>query len=64
MIIKPEIIKSLRVKNNLTQENMAEKLKISRAKYMYIENNPMTMKVSTMVALTDIFNCELAELFE
>ena len=39
-MIATAIIKGLRTKHGYTQDDMAQKLKISRATYINLENNP------------------------
>lgn len=56
-------IKSLRVRAGLTQEQTAEKLKMSRANYILLENNPGKIKTNTYFELCKIFNCSINEFF-
>lgn len=56
-------LKSLRVKQGLTQEKTAEILGVSRATYVEYETRPENVKIETYNKLCDIFNCELVDFF-
>jgi len=63
-------LKRLRVRGNkLTMEQTIAQLQlkgieVSKSKYAKLETNRMNIKVSELVALSQIFNCEIAEFFE
>lgn len=71
--IRPDLdiganIRDLRVSCKLTQDMVIAKMQImgisiSRSTYAKIESNLMNIKVSELVALTYIFNCEFNDFF-
>lgn len=59
-----EFIKEQRVKRNLTQENLASELGISRPTYMQIEYGRREITVSEAKKLASIFNISLIDFLE
>lgn len=57
-------IKSNRVRCGLTQEDMANKLGISRVTYCDYETNPQRLKIETLQFIADILYCDLADFFK
>ena len=57
-------IKSNRVRYGLSQEDMADKLGISRVTYCDYEANPQRLKVETLQMIADILCCNLADFFK
>lgn len=55
--------KSLRVKSGLLQEDVAKLLGTSRSRFSVYENNPWTMKLSTLFKLCFIYRCDLNNFF-
>ena len=56
-------IKSYRVRSGYTQEQMAEKLGITRISYCDYEVNVQKVKIETLQKIADILQCELADFF-
>ena len=61
-------IRNLRLKSNLTQEQVITKLQLrgldtSRSSYSQIENGTYNIKVSELVALKSIFACSFDDFF-
>ena len=61
-------IQKMRYQNKLTQEQVIARMKlmglpISKSSYAKIETNRMNIKVSELVALREIFQCEYGEFF-
>lgn len=61
-------IRTLRKKNNLTQEQVATKLQLqgirmSRDFYSHIECGDYNIRISELAALRRIFNCEYNDFF-
>lgn len=54
-------IRSLRVKADLTQEEVAKTLGITRQQYSLYEKEPLKIKVETLLKLADILNCEVED---
>lgn len=71
--IRPDLdigsnIRNLRLSCKLTQDSVVAKmqlmgLSISRSTYAKIETNLMNIKVSELVALASVFNCEFNDFF-
>ena len=58
-------LKSLREKNNLTQEELAEKADISYKNIQYLEaQNPTCPSLITLHKIAKAFNISLAQLFK
>ncbi|MBU2545091.1 DUF4065 domain-containing protein [Patescibacteria group bacterium] len=56
-----KLIKDLRIKKKLKQEEVAEKLEISRSSYIAFEQGKTELNFSQMVKLSDIFGISLEE---
>lgn len=56
-------LRVLRVRNNLTQEEMSKKLGVSRMTYTFIENGERIGKMQFWIALQDAFNIPDEEMF-
>lgn len=56
-------LKELRKTENLTQEQLAEKLKISRVNYTRYETDAVRPDYETLILLADFYNISLDELF-
>ncbi len=54
-------IRSLRVRANLTQEEVAKTLGITRQQYYLYEKEPLKIKIDTLVKLADLFNCKVED---
>ena len=54
-----EILKALRKDNNLTQQELAERLKIGQATIACYENGQREPSVSSLLAYADFFECTL-----
>lgn len=52
-------LRSLREKQNLTQEQIAKKIGISRGTYAHYEINKRRPDYETLIKITDIFNVSL-----
>ena len=62
-------IQSIRYANKLTQDQVIAKLNlmgipISKSSYAKIETNRMNIKVSELVALAKILDCEVGDFFK
>lgn len=62
-------IRTLRKSRNLKQDDVVAQMQllgidISRSTYAKIETNLMNIKVSELLALKIIFNCEFSEFFD
>ena len=55
MVTMAERLKELRIKNNLTQAQVAEKLNISRPAYTYYETGKKQPSIETLKALADLY---------
>jgi len=73
--IRPDLnigknIKRLRLRNEkMTQDQTIAQLQlkgieVTKSTYAKIETNRMNIKVSELMALSQIFNCEISEFFE
>lgn len=56
-------LKELRKAEKLTQEQLAEKLKISRVNYTRYETDAVRPDYETLILLADFYNVSLDELF-
>lgn len=54
-----EILKNLRKENGLTQEQLAERLKIGQATIACYENGKREPNISNLIAYADYFECSL-----
>ena len=57
-------LKELRKSENLTQEQLAKNLNISRVNYTRYETNAVRPDFETIIKFADFFNISLDELFE
>ncbi len=57
-------LKELRLSENLTQEQLAEKLNISRVNYTRYEKNQFRPNYETLVLIADFYDISLDELFD
>ncbi|MBD5583912.1 MAG: helix-turn-helix transcriptional regulator [Clostridia bacterium] len=56
-------LKELRRSENLTQQQLADKLKISRVNYTRYETNVVKPDYDTLLAIADFYKISLDELF-
>ena len=56
-------LKELRARNNLTQQEIAEKLGISRQRYIEIEKKPSKVSVEKMSAIAKILKVGIGDIF-
>lgn len=56
-------IKSLRALKGFTQEDMADKLNISRKVYSKYENNPYGVPIDKLVPVANILGCKIGDFF-
>ncbi len=56
-------LKELRLSENLTQQELAEKLRISRVNYTRYETNAARPDYETLILIADFFNVSLDEIF-
>ena len=57
-------LKILRKENNLTQEELAKYLNITRTAYSYYENGTFEPSINTLIKLSKIFNCSVDYIIE
>ena len=57
-------LKELRKIENLTQQQLADRLNISRVNYTRYETDAVRPDYETLVAIADFYNISLDELFE
>ena len=57
-------LKLLREKNNLTQQQVADKLKINRSTYSYYELGKIRPNIDTIIKLSKIFDVHYTEILE
>ena len=57
-------LKELRKSENLTQEQLAKNLNISRVNYTRYETNAVRPDFETIIKIADFYNISLDELFE
>ena len=60
----PLIIKELRLKNNFSQEQLAQFLDCKREMISYYENSERDVPVEVLEKLADLFGIELEDFFE
>jgi len=56
-------LRKLRLDEKLTQEQLAEKLNISRVNYTRYENDKARPDYETIIAIADFYNISIDELF-
>lgn len=57
-------LKEIRLKNEMSQEQLAEKLNINRSTIAMIETGKNQLTVSLAKQIAEIFGCNWTELFE
>lgn len=57
-------LKELRKAENLTQQQLADKLKISRVNYTRYERNTVRPDYETLIKIADFYEISLDELFD
>ncbi len=63
MILIGSKLKELRKSENLTQQELATKLNISRVNYTRYENDAVRPDYETLIAIADFYNISLDEIF-
>lgn len=58
----PEKLKALRFENGLTQDELGEKLFLSRTSISYYEQGKFEPTIETIIAVSDLFNVTADEL--
>lgn len=53
------VLKELRIKNNLTQTQVANKINISQRAYSFYETGQREPNIDTLIKLADIYNTSL-----
>lgn len=56
-------LKELRARHKLTQQEMAEKLGISRQRYMDIEKSPSKVSCERMLSIANILDVDIGDIF-
>ncbi len=57
-------LKELRISEGLTQQQLAEKLKIGRVNYTRYETNAVRPDYETLITLADFYDVSLDEIFD
>lgn len=60
----PEKLKALRLENGLTQDELGEKLYLSRTSISYYEQGKFGPNIETIIAVADLFNITTDELLK
>ena len=60
----PEKLKALRLKNGLTQDELGEKLYLSRTSISYYEQGKFEPDINTIIAISDLFKISIDELLK
>ena len=60
----PEKLKSLRLKHKLTQDELGEKLYLSRTSISYYEQGKFEPDINTIIAISDFFKISIDELLK
>lgn len=60
----PEKLKALRLGNGLTQDELGEKLYLSRASISYYEQGKFEPDINTIIAVSDLFKISIDELLK
>lgn len=60
----PEKLKALRLKHNLTQEELGEKLCLSRTSISNYEHGKFEPDINTIIAISDLFKISIDELLK
>lgn len=64
MINLGQKLKELRKSENLTQQQLADKLQISRVNYTRYETNAARPDYETLIKIADFFDVSLDEIFD
>ncbi len=56
-------MKAMRVKANMTQQEVAEKLGVNRVTVLNWENKPGTVSIKIFVDLANTYKCNVADFF-
>lgn len=56
-------IRYYRIRSGLSQQNVADRLGISRVRYCNYEVDPSLIKISTLTKLSDVLGCKLRDFF-
>lgn len=56
-------LKEIRARRNLTQQNMADKLGVSRQRYIIIEKYPSRVSCHKMEVIADILGVDIGDIF-
>nr|DAY54278.1 MAG TPA: helix-turn-helix domain protein [Caudoviricetes sp.] len=59
-----EKLKALRLKNGLTQDELGEKLYLSRTSISYYEQGKFEPNIQTLIEMSKLFNIPIDELLE
>lgn len=57
-------LKTLRLKNNMLQKELASKVGISKSYYSQIENEKCTPSLKVLCKLCEVLNCTLNDIIE
>ena len=60
----PEKLKALRLENGLTQDELGEKLYLSRTSISNYEQGKFEPNIETMIVISDLFNITTDELLK
>ena len=60
----PEKLKALRLKHKLTQEELGEKLCLSRTSISYYEQGKFEPDINTIIAVSDLFKVSIDKLLK
>lgn len=60
----PKKLKALRLENGLTQDELGEKLYLSRTSISYYEIGKNEPNIETIIAISDLFNITTDELLK
>jgi transcriptional regulator with XRE-family HTH domain len=56
-------IRAERSRANLTQEEVAEKIGLTNRTYLTYEANASTVRVNTLIKLSEIFGCDISAFY-
>nr|DAQ24819.1 MAG TPA: helix-turn-helix domain protein [Caudoviricetes sp.] len=60
----PEKLKALRLENGLTQDELGEKLCLSRTSISYYEHGKFEPDIKTIIDISNLFNVTIDELLK
>ena len=60
----PEKLKALRLENGLTQDELGEKLSLSRTSISNYEHGKFEPDINTIIAISDLFKISIDELLK